>query len=347
MLPSLHATCPGDPSPGTPGPDVCHRLRPAGCDDAAPHVAPKGHFQGTAAMEIGVPTGTLSQTIDTGKALAEAAARRMSLTPDEERRVFEAGVNFLAVPPAIGPQLAMAYVPLDRFEVGIRNAGGGWRLGARYQLLSHEDGPFDLTVGVGVSRSTYKVPVASAIPVLDVDDFTRYTIDTPILVGTSRSWFRVWAGPRFLYSSFSTVMRLSIPGMTEVERTRPRRPHDLPGRPGRAGPRLQTPLLRGRADAGPGVRPRQRRRSDRRRSTPGRLHRLRRLPHVRPHRRDLSQREEPKTAQGRTPSARAARRSKARWGLRPRRRTPGVKKQRGSVDCGRGPYRTSWRARDE
>ena len=181
------------------------------------HVAPKGHYQATAAMEIGVPTGTISRTIDTGQALAEAAARQMSLTPDEERRVFEAGVNFLAVPPAIGPQFALAYVPLDRFEVGIRNAGGGWRLGARYQLLNHEDGPFDLTVGIGVSRSTYKIPLASAIPVLDVDDFTRYTIDTPILVGTSRSWFRVWAGPRFLYSSFSTAMRLSIPGMTEVE----------------------------------------------------------------------------------------------------------------------------------
>ena len=182
------------------------------------HVAPKGHFQGTAAMEIGVPTGTLSRTIDTGQALAEAAARQMSLTPDEERRVFEAGVNFLAVPPAIGPQLALAYVPVDCFEVGIRNAGGGWRLGARYQLLNHEEGPFDLTVGVGVSRSTYEIPLASAIPVLDVDDFTRYTIDTPILVGTSRSWYRVWAGPRFLYSRFSTAMRLSIPGTTEVER---------------------------------------------------------------------------------------------------------------------------------
>jgi hypothetical protein len=176
------------------------------------HVAPKGHFQATGALEVGVPTGTIVRTIDAGRTLAEAGAQQMSLTADEQRQVFEAGVNFVAVPPAVGPQLAIAYTPVDRLEVGIRNAGGGWRLGVRYQLLSHETDAADLTVGVGVSRSTYQIPLADYIPILEIDDFTRYTIDTPVLVGTSRSWYRVWAGPRFLYSRFSTAMRLAIPG---------------------------------------------------------------------------------------------------------------------------------------
>ena len=75
--------------------------------------------------------------------------------------------------------------------------------------------PFDLTFGVGVARAAYEIPLASFIPILAVEDFTRYTIDVaPLQIGTSRNWFRVWAGPKFVYSRFSTVMRLSIPGVS-------------------------------------------------------------------------------------------------------------------------------------
>ena len=175
------------------------------------HVAPKGHFQVTAALEVGIPTGTLASAIDTGKTLSDAAASG-SLTADQERRVFEAGLNVLASPPSFGPNLALAYTPVDRFEVGVRYAGSGWRLGARYQLLRHEQAPVDLTVGAGLSRSAYAIPLGDFIPILEIDDFTRWTVDVPMLVGASRSWFRVWAGPKFLYSHFSTALRLTVPG---------------------------------------------------------------------------------------------------------------------------------------
>jgi hypothetical protein len=49
--------------------------------------------------------------------------------------------------------------------------------------------------------------------VLEVDDFTRWTVDVPLQIGTSRSYYRVWGGPKFLYSHFSTAIRLSIPGV--------------------------------------------------------------------------------------------------------------------------------------
>jgi hypothetical protein len=177
------------------------------------HVAPKGHFAGTAALELGVPTGTLTQVIDAGKTLGQAAESRM-LTPEEQRQVFEAGVTLVASPPAFGQHLMFAYTPIDNLEVNLRNAGGGWRIGTRYQLLRHEDGPFDLSIGIGAARSAYKLPVPEVIPFLEVEDFTRYTFDVPVLIGTSRSWFRTWIGPRFLFSKFSTAMRLSLPGAT-------------------------------------------------------------------------------------------------------------------------------------
>jgi hypothetical protein len=177
------------------------------------HVAPKGHFAGTAALEVGVPTGTLTRVIDAGQTLAEASETRM-LTPDERRQVFEAGVTLAASPPAFGPHLMLAYVPIQNLEVNLRSAGGGYRIGARYQLLNHEDGPFDLTVGIGAARSTYKLPIPDIIPFLEIQDFTRYSFDIPVLSGTSRSWFRTWIGPRLLYSRFSTTMQFAPPGAT-------------------------------------------------------------------------------------------------------------------------------------
>jgi hypothetical protein len=175
------------------------------------HVAPKGHFQATAALEVGIPTGAIASTIDVGRTLSDAASRG-SLTADQERQVFEAGINVLASPPSVGPNLTLAYTPVDRFEVGVRYAGSGWRVGARYQLLRHEEGAFDATIGAGVSRSAYAIPVGDFIPILEVDDFTRWTIDVPLLIGTSRSWYRVWMGPKLLWSQFATALRLTVPG---------------------------------------------------------------------------------------------------------------------------------------
>jgi hypothetical protein len=177
------------------------------------HVAPKGHVQAAAGFEISAPTGTISRVIDTGKTLSDYAQSNMNLTPEQKQQVFEAGVNVVVVPPSFGYHFAANYTVIDNLEVGVRYAGGGWRLGTRYQILKHETGPLDLTIGAGVARAAFEIPLSSYIPILAVDDFTRYTVDlAPLQIGTSRSWYRVWASPKFLYSHFSTAMRLSIPG---------------------------------------------------------------------------------------------------------------------------------------
>jgi hypothetical protein len=181
------------------------------------HVAPKGHVQATVGFEVSAPTGTITRLIDTAGPLS-TAARTRDLMPAEEQQVFEAGVNMVAVPPSVGYHLAANYVLINNLEIGIRYAGGGWRLGGRYQILHRETGPFDLTFGMGVARSAYKIPLVDKIPILEVEDFTRYTIDVaPLQIGTSRSWFRLWAGPKFLYSRFSTTLRASIPFVSAID----------------------------------------------------------------------------------------------------------------------------------
>jgi hypothetical protein len=174
------------------------------------HVAPKGHVAAEVGLEGGLPLGAFSDVVDAGKTLA-AAGKNRTLTSDEKWQIFDAGVNLALTLPSIGPHVAVAYTPVDRFEVAVRYAGSAWRGGARYQLLDHTTGPFDFTVGLGVARFAYEFPISDQIPGLKLDDFSRWQVDVPILVGTSRDWFRVWAGPKILLTTFETQLTLSLP----------------------------------------------------------------------------------------------------------------------------------------
>jgi hypothetical protein len=180
------------------------------------HVAPKGHGQVTAAFEVWIPTGTIGSIIDTGKTLSEIAKQNMSLTPEQERQLFDSGVTVVVSPPSVGYHFAGSYTLIDRLEVGLRYAGGGWRGGARYQLLRHETDPLDMTIGAGLSYYSYEIPLASYIPILEVEDFTRWTVDVPLQIGTSRSYYRVWGGPKFLYSHFTTAIKLDLPDTPDL-----------------------------------------------------------------------------------------------------------------------------------
>jgi len=68
-----------------------------------------------------------------------------------------------------------------------------------------------MTVGLGVSRVSYEFPISQEIPVLHVDDFTRWQVDVPLLIGTSRDFVRVWVGPKLLVTWFETQLTLTIP----------------------------------------------------------------------------------------------------------------------------------------
>jgi len=173
------------------------------------HVAPRGHLQVAAGLEVAVPTGTLVNAVDAGRSLA-GAGQSQSLSAEQEGRLFDAGVTFAASPVAVVPHFALAFGILDRTEVGLRYTGDAWRLGGRYQLLAHERDPLDMVVGLGIARAATAVPVGDVLPVLSVDDFTRWTGDLSLLVGTSRSWFRVWAGPKLVYTRFDTRLRAEL-----------------------------------------------------------------------------------------------------------------------------------------
>src|SRR5262249_35567092 len=155
------------------------------------------HITAEIGGDVSAPTGTITRTIDAGETLAKAA-RDHSLTDSERRQVIEAGANLAIDPPAVVMHLGLTYVPVERWELGLRYSYGSWRVGVRRQLLTQERYGLDLTVGLGLSRFSYEFPVQDLVNVLHLDDFTRWSLDIPLLVGNHAAWYRWWAGPRLL-----------------------------------------------------------------------------------------------------------------------------------------------------
>lgn len=183
------------------------------------HVAPKGHVQVGAGIEMSIAPGGISDAVDTAKTVSSKIRNDQPVSHDEKLAVFDGGIRLLLNPPLSLPaqHFLLAYVPVERLEISVRWAGGAWRLGGRYQFLNHTDGPFDLTVGLGASRFTYQFPLGDTIPVLKLDDFSRWSVDVPVLIGTSRDWLRVWAGPKLLMTWFDTKLSFEIPSAQETD----------------------------------------------------------------------------------------------------------------------------------
>jgi len=176
------------------------------------HVPPKGHLGAEGGADISVPTGSISTAIDAGKTLTGAASSRM-LTDDEKIQVFEAGVNLILNPPSVVEHVGLTYTPIQGWEVGLRYAAGAWRLGGRHQILEQARHGVDLTVGLGAQRFTFEFPVKDVIGILELEDFVRWNIDVPIVFGTHGDFYRLWAGPRLVYSRFDTHLTLHAPAV--------------------------------------------------------------------------------------------------------------------------------------
>ena len=180
------------------------------------HVARRKHVQAEVGLDVSIPTGTIGHVVDVGEALAASAEDR-ELSESEQEQLFRAGAALALNPPSATPHVGFAYTLLDRFEIGGRYSIGTLRLGARYQLLEQEPDGIDLTAGLGGARYVYEFPISDQIPLIHLEDFTRWQVDFPLLVGKHGSWYRIWAGPRVLFTFYGTELTFEqpdIPGVT-------------------------------------------------------------------------------------------------------------------------------------
>jgi hypothetical protein len=174
------------------------------------HVAEQGHVTAEVGWDVSAPTGTISRTIDAGKTLARAADSQ-SLNDSQRRQVIEAGANLAIDPPAAVMHAGLAFVPITGWELALRWSSGAWRAGFRHQFLRQDRHGVDLTMGLGVSRFSYEFPIHEVIDIIRLDDFTRWSLDIPLLVGKHGSWYRLWGGPRLIFSRYDSAMTLHLP----------------------------------------------------------------------------------------------------------------------------------------
>jgi hypothetical protein len=162
-------------------------------------------------IAVGIPTGTITRTVDAARTLAQAAATQQ-LTAPQKLQLFEASASFVSSPPSVGPHLLAAYSVRDDTEVNVQYASGAWRLGSRLQLLRRAAGPFDLVAGLGVSHAgqVASASIADVLPVVHLRGVQRWMVDLPIVLGTSRDWFRVWGGPKLAYTHVSAGAELDL-----------------------------------------------------------------------------------------------------------------------------------------
>ncbi|WP_438028441.1 hypothetical protein [Sorangium sp. So ce233] len=177
------------------------------------HVAEKGHVQAELGLDVSIPTGAITSVIDAGLVLADVAESR-ELSERERQTLFEAGGALALNPPSVTPHIGIGYTALDRWELNLRYTGSALRLGTRYQLLKRDKDGVDLTAGVGVGRYVVGFPVVSVLGIVELGDFTRWQIDLPIQIGTAGTWYRVWGGPRLMFTTFGAALAADLPAFT-------------------------------------------------------------------------------------------------------------------------------------
>lgn len=179
------------------------------------HVAPKHHVQVEIGADVSIPTGTIADTIDAATELVDVA-KTQELTEAQKKVLFDAGVGLTLNPPSVAQHIGVGFTAVDNFEVNLRYSVSAIRLGARYQILSKEKNGVDLTAGFAAGRYVFEIPYGDALPLVTLEDFTRWQFEFPISIGTHGSWYRVWGGPRILFTTFGTELTLGLPEIPGV-----------------------------------------------------------------------------------------------------------------------------------
>lgn len=172
----------------------------------------KKHVQAEAGFDVSVPSN-IGDLVDDGVLVAKNASDH-PLSDEERRRLFRDGAALALNPPSPVMHLGVGYVPLEHFEVNGRLSSGAWRLGGRYQLLDQLAHGIDGTLSLGGGHYSYEFPLSDQIPLIKLDDFSRWQLDGSFLVGWHGNWYRVWGGPRAMLSFYGTQLTFDQPATT-------------------------------------------------------------------------------------------------------------------------------------
>lgn len=173
-------------------------------------VTPRGSFRGAGGFGAEIATGPVLDAIDSVETLATRVANNQSLTSAEQTQLTERSAALVIAPPSFSSEFQLRYGVYDRIDVGLRWVGSNFRLDARYQFLSSEQGaPFDLSAGLGLGIGVTGLSLPSPIDdVIDLDDYLLFTADVPVLAGWSGRFGHFWFGPKVVFGRAGTAMSI-------------------------------------------------------------------------------------------------------------------------------------------
>lgn len=183
-------------------------------------VTPKKHVRGNMALGVSIPTGGIGDAFDTAESIAETVIDGNEITDEQVADLFEATSKVLVNLPSVVYELQGRYGATEWLDVGLRLAlPGAFRLDGRYQFLRElsPTSTFAGSVGLGLTYYSLAIPVPSPIDeVIEIDDFTRFEVDIPVLFGWSGEIAHFWFGPKIVLSSYSVAMRAKLVDSVEL-----------------------------------------------------------------------------------------------------------------------------------
>jgi hypothetical protein len=188
-------------------------------------VLKKGQWEANAGMGVMVPLGVLGKAIDGGQAAAKAIAAKSAqsgqVKVDEETALAAAATAAVLVvsPPAPVNELTLRYGLLDGLDVGLRLSGPAIRGEVHGQVY---DGPeWKVAAGVAVARHTFESPLLDLLDKFSLAQFHRTDVEFELLGGREWDFGAIYAGPKLVYSRFSSEGLLVHGDQISVENAGP------------------------------------------------------------------------------------------------------------------------------
>lgn len=184
----------------------------------------RGQFQVSLGAGAFVPVGQIVESvdlaIDEGKRIKDAVDdnERVQLTEEDQQRLLTAGIALAVAPPGLVNEVMIRAGLADDLDVGLRYSGISLRLDAKFRFFHSGDGlevaesrrkSFDMALGVGGARHSFKSPVLDALKIVQIDDFSRYDVEVPLYISTDfGDIFRLYAAPKYVFSRTSLDEKL-------------------------------------------------------------------------------------------------------------------------------------------
>jgi hypothetical protein len=183
---------------------------------------PAGHVRVAGGGGLSAPVGTITTLLRQGERLATRAAEGEPLSEAERDELLRASIAALFALPSVNPELQARIGLHERVDVGLRLGAGALRADGRVMVVAPDaPGALAVSAGLGLGYYAFSVPTPSFVErVVRLSDYRRFELDVPLLFGWSTDIWRVWTGPKLVFTTYGIDATLAAPMANAVASAR-------------------------------------------------------------------------------------------------------------------------------